>query len=83
MEQEQGKYDRSSYEPQITYHIATYTEAYRNGDLKTERMWMEEGYRINPGAKPCRMWRNRFHVELSDYYFREDVHLIQSEDIFC
>lgn len=76
------QYDRSEYEPKIVYHVATRTEAYINGDLKTELMWMKEGYRINTGAKPCRMWRNRFHVGLSDFYFREDVHKIEVENIF-
>ena len=75
------QYDRSGYEPKIKYHVATQTEAYRNGDLKTERMWLDEGYRVKPGARPCRMWRTRFHNELSDYYFREDVHVVEIEDI--
>ena len=75
------QYDRSDYEPKIKYHVATQTEAYKNGDLKTEFMWMKEGCRINAGAKPCRMWRTRFHNELSDYYFREDVHGVEIEDI--
>lgn len=69
-------YNLADYLPKVTYHCATLTEAYKNGDLKTERMWMDEGYRIKPGAKGCRMWRNRYHIELSDYYFREDVERI-------
>lgn len=75
-----SSYDRTRYEPTVVYHVATSTEAYRKGDLKTELMWIKEGYRINPGAKPVRMWRNRFHVELSDYYFREDVHAVEKQD---
>ena len=71
------QYDRSEYEPKVTYHVATQTEAYRNGDLKTERMWMEEGYRVKPNARPCRMWRCRYHKGISDYYFREDVEKIK------
>ena len=75
-------YNKKDYMPTITYHCATLTEAYKNGDLKTERMWLEEGYRIKPGTKPCRMWRNRYHVELSDYYFRDDVEKINNEQSF-
>ena len=65
-----NQYDRAEYE----FKVASKTEAYKNGDLKTERMWLKEGYRIKPGAKPCRMWWNGFRNGASDYYFREDVY---------
>lgn len=72
------EYTKWSYEPKVIYHVASTSVAYRNGDLKTERMWMEEGYRIKPGAKAYKMWHNCYHQKLCDYYFRDEVEEINS-----
>ena len=69
-------YTKWIYEPKVVYHVASTSVAYRNGDLKTERKWMEEGYRIKPGATAYKMWHNPYHQKLCDYYFRDEVEKI-------